>query len=55
MLGRRPLAEVAAECGYADQAHLAREWSELAGCSPTTWLREEFPFLQDHGDADPAG
>jgi AraC-like DNA-binding protein len=47
VLGRRPLAEVAATCGYADQAHLAREWSELAGCSPTTWLREEFPFLQD--------
>ncbi len=48
VLGRRPLAEVAAECGYADQGHLAREWSELAGCAPSTWLREEFPFLQDH-------
>jgi len=55
VLGRRSLAEVAAECGYADQAHLAREWSELAGCPPSTWLREEFPFLQDHGAADPAG
>jgi AraC-like DNA-binding protein len=47
LVGHRPLAEVAAVCGYADQAHLAREWTELAGCSPTTWLREEFPFLQD--------
>ena len=47
VLGRRPLAEVAAACGYADQGHLARDWSELAGCSPSTWLREEFPFLQD--------
>ena len=47
LMGRRPLAEVAAECGYADQAHLAREWSDLAGCPPSTWLREEFPFLQD--------
>jgi AraC-like DNA-binding protein len=47
LLGHRPLAAVAATCGYADQAHLAREWSELAGCAPTTWLREEFPFLQD--------
>ena len=47
-LGHRPLAEVAASCGYADQSHLARDWSELAGCSPSTWLREEFPFLQDH-------
>ena len=47
-LGHRPLADVALSCGYADQAHLAREWSELAGCPPSTWLREEFPFLQDH-------
>ncbi len=47
LLGRRPLAEVAPRCGYADQAHLTREWGELAGCPPTTWLREEFPFLQD--------
>jgi AraC-like DNA-binding protein len=55
MLGRRPLAEVAAQCGYADQAHLSREWTDLAGCSPTTWLREEFPFLQDHEVAVTAG
>lgn len=55
LLGRRPLAEVAAVCGYADQAHLAREWSGLAGCSPTTWLREEFPFLQDLDPAEAAG
>jgi AraC-like DNA-binding protein len=47
LIGRRPLARVAAECGYADQGHLAREWADLAGCPPTTWLREEFPFLQD--------
>jgi AraC-like DNA-binding protein len=54
-LGRAPLAEVAHRCGYADQAHLTREWGELAGCPPTTWLREEFPFLQDHGAGDGAG
>jgi len=48
VLGHRPLAGVAAECGYADQGHLARDWAELAGCPPSTWLREEFPFLQDH-------
>ena len=45
---------MAAVCGYADQGHLARDWSDLAGCPPTTWLREEFPFLQDPGAADPA-
>ncbi|WP_206516085.1 helix-turn-helix domain-containing protein [Nocardioides pantholopis] len=46
--GRR-LADVAAVCGYADQAHLTRDWTALAGCTPTTWLREEFPFVQDLG------
>lgn len=44
---RPPLAHVAADCGYADQPHLAREWKALAGCSVTTWLREELPFVQD--------
>lgn len=53
-LGRMPLAEAAQRCGYADQAHLTREWVALAGCPPTTWLREEFPFLQDL-HPDPAG
>lgn len=55
-LGRMPLAEVAMRCGYADQAHLTREWVALAGCPPSTWLREEFPFLQDlpadHGESE---
>lgn len=52
-VGRVPLADVAHACGYADQAHLTREWVALAGCPPSTWLREEFPFLQDLG-GDPA-
>jgi len=47
LIGRRDLGEVAAVCGYADQAHLTREWRRLAGCTPTTWIREEFPFVQD--------
>lgn len=55
MVGRRPLAEVAARCGYADQAHLSREWGALAGCTPTTWLREEFPFVQDVEQGPTAG
>lgn len=47
LVGRMPLAQAATVCGYADQAHLTREWQEFAGCTPTTWLREEFPFVQD--------
>jgi len=39
--GRPSLAAVAAASGYADQAHLAREWNALAGCPPTTWLQAE--------------
>ncbi len=35
------LATIAAECGYADQAHMAREWRALAGASPTQWLAAE--------------
>jgi AraC-like DNA-binding protein len=35
------LARLAAECGYYDQAHLAREFRRLAGCPPSQWLTEE--------------
>ncbi|QLY32862.1 helix-turn-helix domain-containing protein [Nocardia huaxiensis] len=42
------LSEVAALSGYYDQAHMAREWRELAGMPPSVWReREEFPFVQD--------
>jgi len=38
---RPTLATIAAECGYADQAHMARDWRALAGASPTQWLAAE--------------
>lgn len=44
---RPALATVAAVSGYYDQAHMNREWHEIAGCSPTTWMAEELPFVQD--------
>ncbi|HEX8104994.1 MAG TPA: helix-turn-helix transcriptional regulator, partial [Solirubrobacteraceae bacterium] len=48
-LGTVPLARLAAEHGYADQAHLAREFSALGGASPTATV----PFVQDGGTAAP--
>lgn len=53
---RRPgLAELAARCGYYDQAHLAREFRGLAGCSPSTRIAEELPNVQAAGPDGPPG
>ncbi|MEJ7703004.1 MAG: AraC family transcriptional regulator [Geodermatophilaceae bacterium] len=41
---RPELADIAAVCGYADQAHLTREWRDLAGQTPTAWMAAELPF-----------
>lgn len=40
------LADLAAACGYYDQAHLAREFNALAGCPPSHWMAEEFRNIQ---------
>jgi AraC-like DNA-binding protein len=49
------IAQVAATCGYYDQAHLTNEFAELAGCTPTQLLLEEaLPSFQDD-DADVRG
>jgi AraC-like DNA-binding protein len=44
--GEQPsLASLAAACGYYDQAHLAREFRELAGCPPSAWVADELAEL----------
>jgi AraC-like DNA-binding protein len=44
--GAADLAELAAQGGYYDQAHLDREFGALAGCAPTAWLAQEFRSVQ---------
>lgn len=43
-LARRgvPLGDVAVQAGYADQAHLTREWTSYAGQPPTATLHDSF-------------
>lgn len=48
---RARLADVAADCGYADQAHMTRDWGRLAGCPPSRWLAEEYAYVVVAPDA----
>ena len=43
----RTVADAAVSCGYADQAHLTRDFRALGGCTPTQWRREHVTFVQD--------
>ena len=42
-LPRAPLAELALDAGYADQAHMTAEVTQLAGISPVRFLKDRTP------------
>jgi AraC-like DNA-binding protein len=46
------MAEVAADAGYFDQAHLAREFHAMAGIPASRWLADEFGFVQVQAAAE---
>lgn len=57
MLQRVPsfvsVAQVATTCGYYDQAHLYRDFADLAGCTPRELVGDEdLPFFQDESVDD---
>ena len=45
----RPFSAVAADLGYADQAHMTREFRDLTGLTPTEWMTQELRIVQDDG------
>lgn len=40
MLAGAPLADVAADCGFADQSHFSRRFKGAMGVTPAQWLRQ---------------
>jgi len=47
-VGQKPAvdwAEMAANCGYYDQAHLIREFRSFSGLTPASYLSKRGPFL----------
>ena len=41
------LAEIAQNCGFADQSHFSRRFRHAMGCSPAVWRRERRAGVTD--------
>lgn len=50
---RGSVADVAVSCGYSDQAHLTREFVDLAGCTPRELIGGDLPIVQDDAALEP--
>lgn len=42
---RQPLADIATTCGFSDQSHFTRVFTQSAGMPPGTWRREVSPLV----------
>jgi AraC-like DNA-binding protein len=52
---RAGLARLAAECGYADQAHFSREFSRLVGLTPRAFLAARFAVFETMANSGSVG
>ena len=52
-MGSPPWTQLALECGYFDQAHLCRDWTEFTGLSPTKFLALRATPVKDNHVALP--
>jgi AraC-like DNA-binding protein len=46
-----PLAHIAVDCGFADQAHMTRSVGQLTGRSPAAWRRAVTSVQEGAGQA----